>query len=187
MLFRSIAQITKLKQCALSKDLELFPCCEGAKLDVLLDLLEEIQGQTVICSCFPSYLRPLLTVLREKGYRVDLIDGSTSEKNRERITNEFQNGDIDIVMFSSKAGSESITLTAGENYIQLDKPWTAAEEDQAFGRIYRIGQERKVFRYNLFAENTIEQYIEAVIDRKRNLMDNSIPVVDIRRIMYGTN
>jgi len=190
-----IAQINRLKAICLSEKLMIMEDCEGAKLDALLEILEEQPGKKVITSCFAKYLRPLKKRLEEEGYKVGLITGATSEAERDRQVKLFQETDeLDLFLISSKAGGESITLTAASTIIYMDKPWTAAEEDQVLGRVKRIGQEgvskkegqiRRIFKYYLRAEDTIEEYIEEVINRKRNMFGDSIPISVVRRMLLG--
>ena len=182
-----VAQIARLKQIALSPDL-IFPghCAhEGKKYEELLDLLEQIEGKVIVVSCFARYLRSMKTEL-DKIYQTRIIDGKTSVDDRSKAVDDFQNNpDVRIIFLSSKAGGESITLTAGNNMIYMDKPWTPAEEDQVLGRMNRIGQEQKMCKYYLRAEETIEQYIEEVIASKRQMFGDSIPVSTVLRMIRG--
>lgn len=179
-----LAWISRLKQAALAPDLTVgIESCEGAKTEELLNILEESDGQTIIVSSFAKFLRPLKKLLIEKGYRVGSVIGGDSEDNRSEDVDKFQAGELDVILLSSRTGGEAITLTAGNQIIWTDKPWTAAEEDQVFGRIYRIGQDKKVIRRYLKAVNTIEDYIEEVIDRKRQLFGATMPVHQIRKML----
>lgn len=196
-----IAQIMRLKQICLAPELVLpdVECCEGQKTEVLTDLLEEITGKVVICSGFKSYLNALKKHLESLGYVVGIItgdiaendsikrDGTVTKEGRETMVRRFQdpNDPMSIFLLASKAGGESITLTEASTFIYMDKPWTAAEEDQAFGRVYRIGQDKKVFKYYLKTVDTIEDYIDEVIDRKRQMFTSSVPVSLIRKMLFG--
>lgn len=181
-----LALIMRMKQAALSPLLCAgVGSCEGAKTDYLLDLLESLQGKTVIASCFASYLRALKIKLEEIGYTVAIIDGQTNEYMREQYVKDFQEDKIDIFLLSTKAGGESITLTNASNFITIDKDWTPAAEDQVFGRVYRNGQENKIFKYYLKSVNTVEDYIEQVIGAKKQLFSDSIPITDAKKLLFG--
>ena len=58
--------------------------------------------------------------------------------------------------------------------IHYDRWWNAAKEDQATDRVHRIGQKRVVQVFKLVTKGTLEEKISAIIDRKRNLMDDVI-------------
>ena len=51
----------------------------------------------------------------------------------------------------------------------MDPWWNPAVEDQASDRAHRIGQQRPVTIYRLVTENTIEEKIIKLHERKRNL------------------
>ena len=74
-------------------------------------------------------------------------------------------------MISLKAGGFGLNLTAAEYVFLLDPWWNPAVEAQAIDRTHRIGQSREVFAYRLVAENTIEDKIVELQQRKRDLAD----------------
>jgi len=185
-----IAQIQRLKQISLSLGLMWGESCEGPKTDRIIDILEESDDDEkfVITSSYSTYLKPLAKLLNERGIKTVCLTGASSTEQRTKMENDFQaeNSDIKVFLFSTKAGSESITLTAANTIIFTDKPWTAASEDQAVGRIKRIGQNKKMKKIVLEAENTVEQYIQAIIDQKRNMFEESIPVSLVRAMLFGS-
>jgi non-specific serine/threonine protein kinase len=52
--------------------------------------------------------------------------------------------------------------------------WNPAVEAQASDRAHRIGQERPVFVYKLVSEQSVEEKILRLQDRKRDLVDQLI-------------
>ena len=53
----------------------------------------------------------------------------------------------------------------------LDPWWNPAVEAQAIDRAHRIGQTRPVFAYRLICENTVEQRIAELQQKKKKLAD----------------
>jgi SNF2 family DNA or RNA helicase len=51
----------------------------------------------------------------------------------------------------------------------LDPWWNPAVEAQAVDRAHRIGQDRNVFAYRLVAQDTVEEKILQLQERKRDL------------------
>lgn len=74
-----------------------------------------------------------------------LFDGSLSAAQRAAMVRGFLECDRGILLFSS-AGSIGITLCPGCAVLLSvgSLPWNASTIDQAFGRIYRIGQDKPV-------------------------------------------
>jgi SNF2 family DNA or RNA helicase len=64
-----------------------------------------------------------------------------------------------------------LNLTAAEYVFILDPWWNPAVEAQAIDRIHRIGQTRHVFAYRLICEDTVEQRIADLQEKKKRLAD----------------
>ncbi len=56
----------------------------------------------------------------------------------------------------------------------LDPWWNPAAENQAVDRAHRIGQENTVMVYRLVSEDTIEEKVVALQQKKRQLFDSVI-------------
>jgi len=65
-----------------------------------------------------------------------------------------------------------LNLTEADTVIIYDPWWNPATENQATDRSHRIGQDKPVFVYKLITENTVEEKILAMQERKRDLADS---------------
>lgn len=101
------------------------------------------------------------------------IDGSTSSVKRAEIVERFQTSkNVTLFLGNIKAAGVGITLTAASSVAFVELGWTPGEHDQAEDRIHRIGQEAEsINAYYLIAEDTIENYISQLIDKKRKVLD----------------
>jgi SWI/SNF-related matrix-associated actin-dependent regulator 1 of chromatin subfamily A len=98
------------------------------------------------------------------------IDGETSQKDRERAVTEFQNNpNILVFVGNIQAAGVGITLTAACNVVFLEFAWVPGLHDQAEDRIYRIGQKNACNAYYLLAENSIDEMIMNMLERKREV------------------
>ena len=69
-----------------------------------------------------------------------------------------------------------MNLTGADYVIHYDPWWNPAVEDQATDRAYRIGQTKKVFVYRLITKNTVEEKIQKIKGRKRDLVDSVVSI-----------
>ena len=68
-------------------------------------------------------------------------------------------------------------IATGADYvIHYDPWWNPAVEDQATDRAYRLGQTKKVFVYRLITKNTVEEKIQKIKGRKRDLVDSVVSI-----------
>ena len=84
---------------------------------------------------------------------------------------DFQEGDVPVFLISLKAGGVGLNLTAADTVIHYDPWWNPAVENQATDRAHRIGQDKAVFVYKLIAEETVEEKIIALQQKKQALAD----------------
>jgi SNF2 family DNA or RNA helicase len=145
---------------------------ESAKLELLLDLLEELlqEGRKIlIFSQFTSMLSIIEEKIKEKEISYTKLTGST--KNREEVIEKFTSGAADLFLISLKAGGVGLNLVEADTVIHYDPWWNPAVENQATDRVYRIGQTKAVFVYKLIVENTIEQKILELQIKKQAIQD----------------
>jgi SNF2 family DNA or RNA helicase len=107
--------------------------------------------------------------LRQHGFRVLVLDGTTPVEARTRRIAAFQAGEADVFLISLKAGGVGLNLTAADTVIHLDPWWNPAVEDQATARAHRIGQRRPVTAIRLVARGTIEEAVLRLHAAKRAL------------------
>tara|TARA_R110002020_G_scaffold14091_5_gene50193 strand:- start:2252 stop:4690 length:2439 start_codon:yes stop_codon:yes gene_type:complete len=100
-----------------------------------------------------------------------IIRGGVSAQERTRIVEEFQNGDIDVLLCATIAAKEGITLTNADTVLFVEREWVPGWESQAAHRIRRIGQEsshcHQVF---LSVDGSIDQHFDAVIRGKQSVV-----------------
>ena len=148
------------------------------------DLFEELvvecldsDQKIVIYSQYLEMIRIIEKFLR--GLEVDYVTLTGASRNRGEIIARFNNDpDCKIFVGSLKAGGIGIDLVAASVVIHYDRWWNAAKEDQATGRVHRIGQKRGVQVFKLVTQGTLEEKISAIIEDKRNLMDSILPEDD---------
>jgi len=145
---------------------------ESAKLELFLDLVDELvsEGRKILVfSQFTSMLKIIEEKILEKGILYTKLTGSTV--NREQAIERFTDGKADIFLISLKAGGVGLNLTQADTVIHYDPWWNPAVENQATDRAYRIGQKNAVFVYKLIVENSIEQKILELQEKKKVLQD----------------
>src|ERR1700732_161017 len=99
-----------------------------------------------------------------------VLTGQT--KDRKSVIDGFQGVASDVFLISLKAGGVGLNLTAADTVIVFDPWWNPAVEEQAIDRAHRIGQHRAVFVYRLGAVGTIEEKMDELKTRKRELADS---------------
>ena len=136
-----------------------------SKLDMLLRQLEELRqrdpaAKTLVFSSFRASLDWLGRKLAERGFQTATIKGSMPLAKRAAALDAFQNAPpTTIFLMSLRAGSVGLTLTAASHVVLLEPCMNPATEEQAVGRIYRMGQTRPTTVTRLIVRDSIEERI----------------------------
>lgn len=145
---------------------------ESAKLEMLMELLEELleEGRRILLF---SQFTSMLSIIEERlsKAKIGYVKLTGQTKNREAVIDTFKSGSVNLFLISLKAGGVGLNLTQADTVIHYDPWWNPAAEHQATDRAHRIGQEKQVFVYKLIAENTLEEKILALQERKQALAD----------------
>ncbi len=168
--------LLKLRQCCCDPSLlsleQAKQLKESAKLELLMDLLPELleEGRRILLfSQFTSMLAIIEKQLKKRAISYAKLTGKT--RKRDEVIDRFTAGEVDLFLISLKAGGIGLNLTAADTVILYDPWWNPAVEAQAMDRAHRIGQENPVFVYKLITENTVEEKILAMQERKRSLAE----------------
>lgn len=111
--------------------------------------------------------------LRRARIKHARIDGSVGKKRRQAAVDDFQAGLVPVVI-ASKAAKEGVTLTRARHMIFAERWWTPADEEQAEDRIRRIGQRFETTIWYLTAQDTYDESIRDIVERKRAIVANTI-------------
>jgi SNF2 family DNA or RNA helicase len=151
----------------------------SGKLDLLTEMLEEALEEGDRCLVFTQFKEMgslLKTHVEERiGGPVLFLHGSVPQKERDTMVADFQESRPDgpkVFILSLKAGGTGLNLTAANRVFHFDRWWNPAVEDQATDRAFRIGQLRNVFVHKFVCTGTLEERIQQMLERKREVADN---------------
>ena len=153
-----------------------------AKIKSTIDLAQGAvaQGEKVLVfSCFDE---PIKTIAEHFGDTAVVVTGSTTPKKRQAQVDRFQNDpECQVFVANIVAGGIGLNLTAARQVIFNDLDWVPANHWQAEDRAYRIGQTATVSVHYLVARQTIDEFVQAVLEAKSALVS---AVVD-REVIEG--
>ncbi len=151
----------------------------SGKLDLLAEMLQEALEEGDRCLVFTQFKEMgsiLKTHVEETvGAKTLFLHGGVPQKERDTMVTEFQEAKPDgpkVFVLSLKAGGTGLNLTAANRVFHYDRWWNPAVEDQATDRAFRIGQSRNVFVHKFVCTGTLEERIQQMLERKREVAEN---------------
>lgn len=104
--------------------------------------------------------------------------GDTTD--RQAQVDRFQTDDgCRLIICAPKAAGAGITLTAASDVLFVEESeWTPRDYDQCEDRAHRIGQTDSVTCWYLVGENTVDERIVRLIDKKRTITDAVIKGIE---------
>ncbi|KAI7904060.1 SNF2 family N-terminal domain-containing protein [Cokeromyces recurvatus] len=150
----------------------------SAKIDKMLQILDQTatntngEDKTIIFSQFTAFLDLLDKPLKDRGHKYLRYDGSMDIKHRAETVNKFfEDPQYKVLLVSTKCGSLGLNLTCANRVILMDVWWNPALENQAIDRVHRIGQTKAVDVHRIFINNTVEDRILELQNKKQQIAD----------------
>jgi len=166
---RQLANHPKLVDTGENSGIEL----SSGKFDEVIRMLESLiaeKHKVLLFSSFVKHLELFKEYFEQQNWKYAMLTGSTT--NRAEQIQQFQEEpDRQLFLISLKAGGVGLNLTSADYVFFLDPWWNPAAENQALSRAHRIGQQSKVMVYRFITEESIEQKILKLQERKKELAD----------------
>jgi SWI/SNF-related matrix-associated actin-dependent regulator 1 of chromatin subfamily A len=140
----------------------------AATLDFVRGAID--QGEKVIVfSCFDA---PVQTLARELGSAALVVTGKTPAAMRQPLVDRFQSDpEVRVLVANIIAGGTGLNLTAATQVVFNDLDWVPTNHWQAEDRAYRIGQTRTVNVTYFVARDTIDDFVQTVLETKAALVN----------------
>lgn len=129
---------------------------------------EHPRMKSVVFSQFTSFMTLIEPALIKANMRFLRLDGSTNQKMRAAILDEFRESPkFTILLLSLRAGGVGLNLTQAKRVFMMDPWWSFAVEAQAIDRVHRMGQDDEVKVYRFIVKDSVEERMLRVQDRKK--------------------
>ena len=145
---------------------------DNPRLWALKNLLQgEIQDEKVLIFCkYKTEATSIEILLSELGMSSVLFTGDIPQKRRQENRRKFRD-DVQCMIANKACGAYGLNLQFCRNIIFYSNDFDLATRMQAEDRVHRIGQTEEVRIYDIYAANTIDEFIMACLSRKENLVE----------------
>ncbi|TVY51440.1 Helicase-like transcription factor CHR28 [Lachnellula cervina] len=158
-------------------DFPLTPSAKTAALKAtLLKGFEEApMDKVVIYVQFRLLARIVGRMCASEGWGFLYLSGDCSLEHRTKATKMFRDDpDIKILVSGLKCGGVGLNFPWANRCISLDLWWNHAVEQQAFGRIFRIGQCKETYMTRIVVKNSVDMRLLTMQMHKLQDLENAI-------------
>lgn len=97
------------------------------------------------------------------------ITGATPMHIRQKFVDQFQAGDLKVIVATIGALATGVTLTRARHVVFNDLSWVPSDNYQAAKRIHRIGQDNTCFRHIVTGSATDEYIAKTLIEKEKTI------------------
>ena len=177
---------------------------EAAELNALVQTLEALPGDskgeefirqmTILFDEDPEAKVLVFTEFREtQNYLGELLDrasrpnrpiginlfhGQLKPLAKDDAVESFRLAGGPQVLVSTEAGGEGRNFQFCHYLVNYDLPWNPMRVEQRIGRVDRIGQQHVVQVFNLYSEDTIEERVLDVLEKRINAFEDTVGGLD---------
>ncbi|GAB1736623.1 hypothetical protein NU219Hw_g8248t1 [Hortaea werneckii] len=145
---------------------------QATKAQLLNWIEEDPNCKCIVFTQFLDMVRILSKVCKMEEWGYVTYSGKMSHDSRDKAVREFETDPTKRVMLASlKSGGLGLNLTMASKVICLDPWWNNAIEQQAFCRVFRIGQTKETEMIRFVVSNTIDSAMMAMKERKTEEID----------------
>ncbi|RYP51211.1 hypothetical protein DL768_003417 [Monosporascus sp. mg162] len=136
---------------------------------------EAPNDKIIIFTQFTLCARILGRMLSSETIKFLYYNGDMTIKERDKAVQAFwEHKPIKVMIVSLRCGGTALNLTCANRVISVDLYWNHSIEQQAFGRVFRIGQKKEMHFVRLAVNDTIDQRILRMQLRKMRKIDKAL-------------
>jgi hypothetical protein len=135
-----------------------------AKLDAVSEVVEGLQGEPVIVVYEFDHERERL---QERFPSAPHIGGGVTANRFREIESAWNKGQTPVLLVQPASAAWGLNLQAGgSQMVFFSITWNLDHYSQIIGRIYRQGQEKRVFIHHIVAKKTVDEVILKMLAKK---------------------
>jgi SNF2 family DNA or RNA helicase len=167
-----LSQLIRLIQIA-SNPILIGGVNESNKWKYAVEMLDYIDLPVIIWTNFINTAESIVNQIKAAKFRAASLTGRTPPIERQNIVDNFQNGNLDVIVAHPGVGKFGFTLTAARTAIYLERSYNGDDYFQSLHRIRRIGttvSPRVIILLSVTQnmEETIDHVIDKILEFRKN-------------------
>ncbi|WP_179860725.1 DEAD/DEAH box helicase [Sporosarcina koreensis] len=147
-----------------------------SKAEKTAELIRLADDKVIVFTEYRATQVYLQAYLHKQGVSSVLFNGKFSKNKREWMKQLFQQKAQ--VLIATESGSEGLNLQFCHHVVNYDLPWNPMKLEQRIGRVHRLGQEQDVHIYNLAVEDSVEDKMVELLEKKIGVFETVVGELD---------
>lgn len=175
-----LVQIMRLKQVVA---IDKIPSVADLGVEVIDALSDNEHMEAKKCLVFSQFKPVIKAIAKRLGNEAVCITGDLNTQQRTVEIDKFKSDPtIKFLCATSAVASEGLNLQEAGAVIFTDLLWTPAAHEQCEGRAYgRLAALHSIDSYYVVAEDSIDQWIQEILDRKMGVINQVVEGLDSER------
>ncbi|XP_037037910.1 E3 ubiquitin-protein ligase SHPRH-like [Bradysia coprophila] len=134
----------------------------------------------VICSC-AAMLQVFAAEFVQNGISYILYNSKDKGKTKTGTWHRYRTDTTQVLLMPLAVASTGLNLTQANHILLVEPNLNLAMEEQAIGRIHRLGQRKETFVHKFYVADTIEEKLVRMDNNKKvsSFVDGNITVEDL--------
>lgn len=158
-------KLLQIASGAVYNDDASYSVLDNSRYELVMDLVEE-RPHSIVFFSWEHQREELVREAEKRGVSYAVFDGSTHERRRAIIVEEYQEGKYQVLFAHPQSAGHGLTLTRGSATIWSSPTYNLEHFLQGLKRIHRIGQTQKTETIVVVAEGTIDEKVWDVLQAK---------------------
>lgn len=163
---------------------------ESWRIDLAAEKIRELNEEGERCIVFSQFRGGLDELARRLGPRTAVYHGDVSERVRDQIQLDFDVKTApvqprwDNVCAVYKSGGTGLNFNTATHMFMLDLEWNPGKEDQATGRMDRMGQTRDMYVHKFYVSNSVDYWMQEIIDMKAEMVEGFMSQAELMQSAF---
>ena len=143
------------------------------------DIRSHLSEKSIIFCMWTKEIEYMLKALDYHNVSALKFDGSMTKERREETLYNFKNTGINALVIQIQAGGVGLNLQCATRVYITSPTWNPTHEIQAICRSHRLGQEQIVKCFRLIVEDTIEERMIEIQNKKMAIISDALDDHDL--------
>lgn len=162
----------------------------GSKITFACNLIREMlikdaSSPVIVFTLFVGVQDLMMAMFDRMGIKHAHLRGDMKEREQEAAIRAAKNNAVHVFLIMMQSGCQGLNLQNCNRGVMMEPSWVPAMEEQAIGRMNRLGQTKEVEIVRMVMRDTVEERAMAIQDGKIDLVAELLKDTALSTLLLG--